>query len=75
MNIQFHHLHHGDHFRRQLFLQERNHHRVSGKDDMTYVVFADNLSQMFDDFFGVLMVRVSYTSLVAGLRPSTNLTR
>jgi hypothetical protein len=37
------------------------------------VVFSNNLHQAFDDFFGVLLVRVSDAPLVAGLRPSTDL--
>ena len=73
MNIEFHHLHHGDHFLRQLFLKERNHNRIAGKDDMTYFVFPDDLSQAFNDLFGVLQVRVPDTPLVSGLRPSTDL--
>src|ERR1035437_9891228 len=73
MNIEFHYLHHGDHFLRQLFLKERNHNLISGKDDVTYFVFADNLSQAFNDLFGMLLVRVPHTPLVAGLRPSTDL--
>ena len=73
MNIQFHYLHHGDHFRRQLFLKERNHNRISGKDDVTHLIFADNLSQAFHDLFGVFLVRVPHSPLVAGLRPSTDL--
>jgi len=54
-------------------LQERNHNRISGKDDVAYFVFADNLSQAFNDLFGVLLVRIPHPPLVAGLRPSTNL--
>jgi hypothetical protein len=73
MDIELHYLHHEDHFLRQLFLKGRNHNRISGKDDMTYFVFADNLSQAFNDLFGVLLVRVPHTPLVAGLRPSTDL--
>src|ERR1017187_9421115 len=73
MNIEFHYLHHGDHFLRQLFLKERNHNRISSQDDMTYLVFADNLSQPFNDLLGVLLVRVSHAPLVTGLRPSTDL--
>jgi hypothetical protein len=67
MTIEFHYLHHGDHFLRQLFLQERNHNLISGKDDATYMVLADNLSQAFHDLFGVLLMRVPHTPLVAGL--------
>ena len=73
MNIQFHHLHHGGHFARQLLPKERNHNRVPGKDDMTYMVFADDLSQVFYDLFGVLLVRVPSTTLVTGLRPPADL--
>src|ERR1019366_7583442 len=73
MHILFYYLDHGDHFLRQLFLKERNHNLISGKDDVTYFVFADNLSQAFNDLFGVLLVRVAHTPLVAGLRPSTDL--
>ena len=40
---------------------------------MTYFVFTDNLSQAFNDLFGVLVVRVAHTPLVAGLGPSTDL--
>ncbi len=54
-------------------MQERNHNRISGQDDVTYVIFADNLRQPFDDLFGVLLVRVTHAPLVAGLRPSTDL--
>jgi len=73
MNIQLHYLRHGDHFLGELFLKERGHDRTSGKDDVTDMVFADNLRQSFNDFFGVLLVRVTNTPLVAGLRPSTDL--
>src|ERR1039457_6150778 len=73
MKIEFHYLHHRDHFLRQLFPQERNHHLISGEDDVTYFVFTDDLSQALDDLFGVLLVRVPYPPLVAGLRPSTHL--
>ena len=73
VDIQLHYLHHGDHFRRQLLLKERDHNRISGQDDVTYLVFADNLRQAFNHFFGVLLVRVSDTPLVASLRPSTDL--
>src|ERR1035438_3084750 len=73
MNIEFHYLNHGDQFLRQLFLKEWNHNRISGKDDVTYLVVADNLSQAFNDLFGMLLVRVPHTPLVAGLRPSTHL--
>jgi hypothetical protein len=73
MNIEFHYLHHGDHFLRQLFLKERNHNRISGEDDVTYFVFPDNLSQAFHDLLGVFLVRVPHTPLIAGLRPSTDL--
>jgi hypothetical protein len=40
---------------------------------VTYFIFADNLSQAFHDLFGVLVVGVPHTPLVAGLRPSTDL--
>jgi hypothetical protein len=40
---------------------------------VTYVVFADNLSQSLNDLFGVFPVRVHHPRLVAGLRPSTDL--
>jgi hypothetical protein len=73
MNIELHDLHHGDHFLRQVFFKKRNHNLISGQDDMTYFVFADNLSQAFHDLFGVLLVGVPHTPLVAGLRPSTDL--
>src|ERR1035438_2079368 len=73
MNVQSHYLHHGDHFLRQLFLKERNHNRISGKNDVTYVVFEDDLSQTLNHLFGVFLMRVSHTPLVAGLRPSTDL--
>ena len=73
MDIQLHYLHHGGHFRRQLLLKERDHNRISGQDNVTYLVFADNPRQAFNHFFGVLLVRVSDTPLVASLRPSTDL--
>src|SRR5674476_11149 len=73
MYIESHYLHHGDHFLRQLFLQQRNHNRISGQDDVTYFVCADNLGQPFNDLFGVLLMRVPHPPLVAGLRPSTDL--
>jgi hypothetical protein len=73
MDIQLHDLHQGDHFWRQLLLKERDHDRFSGQDDVTYLVFADTLHQAFNHFFGVLLVCVSDTPLVAGLRPSTDL--
>jgi len=55
MNIEFHDLHHGDHFPRQLFLKKRNHNLISGQDDVTDFVFADNLSQALHDLLGVLL--------------------
>ena len=73
MKIEFHYLHHRDHFLRQLFLKKRNHNLISGKDDVTYFVFMDDLSQAFNDLFGVLVVRVPHAPMVAGLRPSTDL--
>ena len=73
MNIQFHYLHHGDHFLRQFFLKERNHNRISSKDDVTDVVFGDNLSQPLNDLFDVLMVRVPHAPLISGLGPSADL--
>jgi len=54
-------------------LNERNRNRVSGKDDVTDMVFADNLRQAFNDLFGVFLVRVPHTPLVAGLRLSADL--
>src|ERR1035437_4738819 len=73
MKIEFHYLHHRDHFLRQLFLKKRNHNLISGKDDVTYFVFTDDLCQALDDLFGVLLVCVPYPPLVAGLRPATHL--
>src|ERR1039457_2615520 len=73
MNIESHYLYHRDQFLRQLFLKKRNHRRISSQDDVTYFVFADNLSQAFDELFGVLLVRVPHTPLVTRLRPSTDL--
>src|ERR1035438_4391664 len=73
MNIESHDLHHGDHFLRQLLFEQGNHNRIAGQDDVAYFVFADNLSQPFHDLFSVLLVRVPYTTLVARLRPSTDL--
>ena len=72
MNIELHYFHSGVHFLMQLFLQQRNYNRISGQDDGTYFVFADNLRQAFHDLFGVLRVRVPHAPLVAGLRPSTD---
>jgi len=73
MNVEFHYFHHGNHFPRQVFFEERNRHLIPGQDDVTDFVFADNLSQAFHDLFGVLLVRVPHTPLVPGLRPSTHL--
>jgi hypothetical protein len=36
---------------------------------VTYVVFEDDLSQTLDDLFGVFLMRIPHTALVAGLRP------
>ena len=58
MKIEFHYLHHRGHFLRQLFLKKRNHNLISGKDDVTYFVFTDDLCQPLDDLFGVLLVCV-----------------
>src|SRR5512133_1880688 len=73
MKIEFHYLHHRDHFLSQLFLKLGNHDLISGKDDVTYFVFTDDLSQALDDLFGMLLVRVPHPALVARLRPSTHL--
>src|ERR1035441_5583722 len=73
MNLEFRRVLFRSHFLRQLFLKERNHNLISGKDDVTYFVFADNLSQAFNDLFGVLLMRVPHTPLVACLRPSADL--
>src|ERR1039458_8034374 len=73
MKIEFHYLHHRDHFLRQLFLKKWNHNLISGKDDVTYFVFTDDVSQAPDDLFGVLLVRVPHPPLVAGLRPPAHL--
>jgi hypothetical protein len=54
-------------------LKERDHDRIPGQDDVTYLVFTNNLRQAFHDFFGVFLVHVSDTPLVASLRPSTDL--
>src|ERR1039458_2087702 len=72
MNIESHDLYHRDQFLRQLFLQERNHRRLSSQDDVTYLVFVDNLSQALHNLFGMLLVRVAHAPLVAGLPPSTD---
>ena len=56
-----------------MFFKQRNRNLISGQDDVTYFVFANNLSQAFHDLLGVLLVRVPHTPLVPGLRPSTDL--
>jgi hypothetical protein len=50
-----------------LLLKERNHYLVSGEDNVTDFVFADNAGQVFNHLFGMLVVGVLGSSLVAGL--------
>jgi hypothetical protein len=57
---------------RQLFLKERKHNRIACKDDVTHVVLADDLSQALNHLFGVFLMSIAHTPLVAGLRPSTD---
>ena len=45
--------------------------RISSQDDVTDFIFTDDLDQALHHFLGVLVVRVSHTALIAGLRPST----
>jgi hypothetical protein len=75
MKIEFHYLHHRDHFLRQLFLKKRNHNLISGKDDVTYFVLTDDLSQALDDLFGVLLVRVPSIESTPGYRRTPGASR
>ena len=46
---------------------------ISGQDDMADPLIAHDLKEAFDDLFCMLVVRVSHSPLVAGLRPTTDL--
>ena len=51
----------------------RDHNRISGQNDVNYLLFEEDLSQTFNHLFGVFLMRIPHTALVAGLRPSTDL--
>jgi len=57
----------------QLLLKERDNHVISGQNDVADFVFVDDLSEAFDHFFGMLVVRIARPARVASLGPPTHL--